>query len=55
MTLCKYCDEPRNECAILQATGRPARPLPANTAWVCNECAERGQDWFHDSDMEDRS
>lgn len=21
---------------------------------VCRECHERGQDWFHDADMEDR-
>lgn len=55
MICCKYCDEPRNGYAILRATGRPAPELPENTAWVCAECSERGEDWFHDSDMEDRS
>lgn len=47
---CRYCDEPRNEYAILRATGRPAMPIPKGTAWVCADCSY-DDDWMIDPDM----
>ena len=52
MAECKYCGEYVGELTCGGVIIAPSSPI--NTALICDECEDRAQDWFHDSDMEDR-
>lgn len=49
MAQCRYCGDqlPDLMCGGVIV---PQEYQPT----VCRECAERGDDWFHDSEMEDQ-
>lgn len=51
--ICKYCGQEDSARILCGGVEIPSTsPIACN--YVCNECDERSDDWFHDSDMEDR-